>query len=192
MTCIVGLVHNGVTYIGADSLASNSYMKTVRKDKKVFKLKDTPSAVIGFTTSYRMGQLLMYATGLINPKDKPINHEYIVKKFIPKVIELFENGGFSKDHSGEKEGGTFLLGYKDKLFKIESDYQVSESIDNYMACGNGEAFALGSLMTTENTNLSPYKRIRLALQAASKFAIGVEPPFYILNTKNDEVVEYKY
>jgi hypothetical protein len=61
-----------------------------------------------------------------------------------------------------------------------------------MACGNGEAFALGSLMTTENTNLSPYKRIRLALQAASKFVIGVEPPFYIINTKDDEVIEYKY
>jgi ATP-dependent protease HslVU (ClpYQ) peptidase subunit len=191
MTCVVGLVHNGVTYIGADSLASNNYSKTKRKDRKVFKLKDTPNAIIGFTTSYRMGQLLMYATGLINPKNESINHEYVVKNFIPSVITLFEDGGFSKDHSGEKEGGTFLLGYKDKLFKIESDYQVSESIDNYMACGSGEAFALGSLMTTENMNLNPYERIRLALQAATKFAIGVEPPFYIINTKDDEVVEYK-
>ena len=41
MTCIVGLVHEGVTYIGGDSLGSNGYSKTVRKDKKVFKLKYT-------------------------------------------------------------------------------------------------------------------------------------------------------
>ena len=46
-------------------------------------------------------------------------------------------------------------------------------------------------MVTENTNLNPYERIRLALQAATKFAVGVEPPFYIINTKDDEVVEYK-
>ena len=31
MTCIVGLVHNGVTYIGADSLGSNSYGGSARK-----------------------------------------------------------------------------------------------------------------------------------------------------------------
>jgi len=192
MTCIVGLVHNGVTYIGADSLGSNSYMKTVRKDKKVFKLKDTPNAIVGFTSSYRMGQLLMYATGLIDPRDEPnIDHEYIVTRFIPNVIKLFEDGGFSRNHSGEKEGGVFLLGYKDKLFKIDSDYQVEEAFDNYNACGSGETYALGSLMVTENTNLNPYERIRLALQAGTKFAVGVEPPFYIINTKDDEVVEYK-
>jgi ATP-dependent protease HslVU (ClpYQ) peptidase subunit len=193
MTCIVGLVHNGVTYIGADSLGSNDYRKLTRNDKKVFKLKDTPNAIIGFASSFRMGQLLMYATGLIDPKDEPnINHEYIVTKFIPNVIYLFEDGGFLRNHSGEKYGGTFLLGYKDKLFMIGEDYQVCEPFNNYIACGSGEAFALGSLMTTENMNLNPYERIRLALQAATKFAIGVEPPFYIINTKDDEVVEYKY
>lgn len=192
MTCIVGLVNNGVTYIGADSLGSNGVTKTLRKDRKVFKLKDTPNAIIGFTSSFRMGHLLMYATGLIDPRDEPnIDHEYIVTKFIPNTIKLFEDGGYSRNNSGEKWGGTFLLGYKDKLFKIEDDYQVGEMFNNYAACGSGEAFALGSLMTTENMNLNPYERIRLALQAATKFAIGVEPPFYIINTKDDEVVEYK-
>jgi len=192
MTCIVGLVHDGVTYIGADSLSSNSYMKTLRKDKKVFKLKDTPNAIVGFTSSYRMGQLLMYATGLIDPRDEPnIDHKYIVTKFIPNVIKLFENGGFSRNRSGEKEGGVFLLGYKDKLFRIDSDYQVEESFDSYNACGSGETYALGSLMATENMNLNPHDRIRLALQAATKFAVGVEPPFYIINTNDNKVVEYK-
>jgi ATP-dependent protease HslVU (ClpYQ) peptidase subunit len=192
MTCIVGLVHNGVTYIGGDSLGSNSWSKTLRRDRKVFKLKDTDNAILGYTSSFRMGQLLMYATGLIDKRDEPnIKHEYIVTKFIPNVINLFESGGYSRTKSGEKEGGTFLFGYKDKLYKIASDFQVGESMHSYDACGSGEDFALGSLYTTEGIGLTPEERIHTALRAANTFAVGVEPPFYIINTENDKVVEFK-
>jgi ATP-dependent protease HslVU (ClpYQ) peptidase subunit len=192
MTCIVGFIDGDKTYIGVDSLGSNGYSKTVRKDKKVFKLQDTPNALIGYTSSFRMGQLLMYANNLIDKRDEPnIDHKYIVKTFIPNIISLFENGGYSRTNNGEKSGGIFLLAYKDKLYKIESDYQVGESTDNYDACGCGDDYALGSLFTTENTNLSPIERIHKALQAASKFSCGVAPPYYIMNTVNDEVIEFK-
>lgn len=192
MTCIVGLVHDGVTYIGGDSLGSNGYTKTVRKDKKVFKLKDTNNAIAGYTSSFRMGQLLMYGTGFIDKRDEPnIDHEYLVTKFIPKVISTFENGGYGKNNSGDKCGGAFLIGYKDKLYSIESDYQVGESFDNYMAVGSGEDFARGSLATTEGLGLTPEERIHSALMAASKFSVGVSAPFYIVNTANDEVIEFK-
>lgn len=191
MTCIVGLVEEDMTYIGADSLGSNSYIKVVRKDKKVFKLKDTSSAILGYTSSFRMGQLLMYATNLIDKRDEPnINHEYLVTKFIPNIIKLFENGGYVINNKGEKQGGEFLLGYKDKLYKIESDFQIGISTDNYAACGCGEEFALGSLKTTENMELNAIERIHKALQSATKFSVGVAPPYYIINTKNDKVIEF--
>jgi len=193
MTCIVGLIDNDTTYIGVDSLGSDGWTKTIRKDKKVFKLKDNPNAIIGYTTSFRMGQLLMYANNLIetDKQNNPnIDHEYLVTKFIPNVIELFQKGKFSKNDKGEVEGGFFLLGYKSKLYKIESDFQVSESTDNYDATGCGESFALGSLKTTENMNLSSIKRIHLALQAATKFSVAVAPPYYIMNTKDDEVIKF--
>lgn len=191
MTCIVGLVHNGITYIGGDSLGSNGWSKTVRDDKKVFKLSDTGSAIIGYTSSYRMGQLLMYAENLIDKRDEPnIDHKYLVTKFIPNVIKLFEDGGYSKTESGEKIGGSFLLGYKDTLYTIEDDYQVGISSDQYDAIGSGAAYALGSLKTTEDSGLTPEQRIHLALKAASKFSVGVAPPYYILNTSNSEEVKY--
>lgn len=194
MTCVVGFVENGVTYIGADSLGSNSYSKVIRTDKKVFKLKDTPKAILGFTSSFRMGQILMYSKGLLDEVDilnDSINHEILVNKFIPNIINVLEKGGYSKISDNEKKGGIFLFGYKDKLFKIESDYQVGISKDNYDACGCGEDFALGSLKTTEDMKLSPVERIHKALQAASKFSVGVGAPFYIINTLNDDVIEYK-
>lgn len=192
MTCIIGLKHNGITYIGGDSLGSNDYNKTLRNDKKVFKLQDTDNAVLGYTSSFRMGQLLMYATDLIDKRDEPnIDHKYLVTKFIPNIIKLFEDGGYARNRSGEKYGGTFLLGYKDKLYSIQSDFQVGESLNNYDACGSGEDFALGSLFATEGLDISPEERIRLALQAASKHNPYVAPPFYIVNTSNNEVCEFE-
>lgn len=191
MTCIVGLTDGKTTWIGADSLGSNGYSKTVRRDKKLFKLQDTSSAILGYTSSFRMGQLLMYANDLIDKRDEPsIDHKYIVTKFIPNIINLFENGGYNRTFSGEKKGGEFLFAYKGKLFKIQSDYQVGESFDNYDACGCGEDFALGSLSTTEDSNLTPIERIHKALQSATKFSTGVSAPYYIINTDTDEVVEF--
>jgi len=193
MTCIVGLIDKGVTYLGGDSLGSNGYSKVVRKDKKVFKLQGNSGAIIGYTSSFRMGQLLMYADNLIEREaimDDDVNHKYLVTKFIPKIIKLFENEGFIKNDKGEKSGGCFLLGYKDKLWQIESDFQVGESCDQYDACGCGEEFALGSLKTTEDLEMNSIERIHLALQSASKFSVGVAPPYYIINTENDEVIEF--
>jgi ATP-dependent protease HslVU (ClpYQ) peptidase subunit len=192
MTCIAGLVDGSTTYLGADSCGSNGYSKVVRADKKVFKLKDTPNAILGYTSSFRMGQLLMYATGLIDKRDEPnINHEYLVTKFIPNVVKLLKDGLYSQNDKGEESGGTFLLAYKHNLYKIESDYQVGMSVDNYDACGCGQDYALGSLHATNGTNLTPIERIHKALQAASKFSVGVSAPYYIINTENDEVIEFK-
>lgn len=187
MTCIVGLIHEGVTYIGADSLGSNGHSGVVRKDKKVFHMLDINNAVIGYTSSFRMGQLLMYGTGLIDPRDKDhIDHRYLVTKFIPKVAELFRDGGYGKTSDGEKRGGVFLFGYRDRLYKIESDFQVGESMQGYDACGCGDDFALGSLHSTEGSSYSPIERIHMALQAASHFSVGVAPPYHILTTSSDK------
>ena len=193
MTCIVGLVHNGVTYIGADSLGSTPYTKAVRKDKKVFHLKNSDKVIIGAVHSFRMTQLLMFADNIIDErdiKDDLINYEYMVTKFIPNVIDLFEKNGFSRIDQNEKVGGRFLVGYKDRLFDIDTDFQVGENLCGYSALGSGSDFAMGSLYSTEGMIDDPITRIHMALQAATQFAVGVEPPFHILNTKNNEVITY--
>ena len=64
MTCIVGMVDGqGTVYIGADSLAAGGYQKTIRKDAKVF---TNGIAVMGYTSSFRMGQLLRYKLKTLN------------------------------------------------------------------------------------------------------------------------------
>lgn len=57
MTCIVGVTHKGRVYMGGDSAGVSGLDLTVRKDQKVFR---NGEFAIGFTSSFRMGQILQY------------------------------------------------------------------------------------------------------------------------------------
>jgi ATP-dependent protease HslVU (ClpYQ) peptidase subunit len=176
MTCIVGLIDNGEVFVGGDSAAVTELDVSVRLDKKVF-IKD--SMIFGFTSSFRMGQLLQYS--LIVPKQKKgqDDMEYLTCDFVDAVRNLYKKKGFMKI-SGEKEsGGTFILGYKEQLFVVDSDFQVGIPAEGFAAVGCGANYSLGSLHTTAALNLPPQNRVELALEAAAAFSGGVLPPFNI-------------
>ncbi len=84
MTCIVGLVNKGRTYLGGDSAGVSGLDITVRKDKKVF---SNGEFVMGFTSSFRMGQVLQYdfVPPEVDDDDDEDLMRYMVKKFIPEV-----------------------------------------------------------------------------------------------------------
>jgi ATP-dependent protease HslVU (ClpYQ) peptidase subunit len=191
-TCIVGLKHKGITYIGGDSFGSNSYMGMTYNTKKVFHINDQKEIIVGYTSSFRMGQLIQYSNTLFNNDDflidNKINEKYFVNTFIPKLQDLFSKGGYQENNNDVLLGGEFLIAYKNKLFVIQCDYSILESSDDYLACGCGESFALGSLYTTQNKKYTPEERILLALESASKFSTGVSGPFYLVSTNNLDTV----
>jgi ATP-dependent protease HslVU (ClpYQ) peptidase subunit len=179
MTCIVCIIDkaNNRIIIGGDSAGVSGHDITKRKDTKVF-VKDN-RFIIGFTSSFRMGQILHY-----NPfhvEEQSIYEDdlaFMVKKFVPAVQKLFaENGWAKKDRDGETTGGTFLVGYKNNLYCIEDDFQVGLSYKCYASCGCGESYALGSLYSTPH--LSHEERVIEALKAAAEFNGGVSGPFTI-------------
>jgi ATP-dependent protease HslVU (ClpYQ) peptidase subunit len=170
MTCIVGIKDNGKVYIGGDSLGSSHYKKVIRVDQKIFIKNDM---IFGFTSSYRMGQILRYS--FVAPKqlhEDADDMEYLVNKFIPALIKCYDSHGYLTKKENVVIGGVFLLGYKTKLYKIESDFQVGESINEFDACGSGEDFALGSLYSTTAIT-DPESRIQTAINAAAEFSPGV-------------------
>ncbi len=183
MTCIVGLVDKGNVYIGADSAGVAGYALTIRADEKVF-IND--AFVMGFTSSFRMGQLLRYS--LKPPKyhlDVDLN-EYMVTDFINAVRKCLKDGGFAEKDKEVERTGTFLVGFKGKLFKIDADNQVGVPALTFDACGCGEDIALGSMYSS--SGLAPLDRITQALEAAEQFSVGVRRPFLIkhLGTEGKE------
>ena len=176
MTAIVGLVHRRVVYIGGDSAGASGWSLTVRADAKVF---HNTGYLFGFTTSFRMGQLIRYS--LKPPKPTGEIERFMATKFIDAVRDCLKDGGWARKDSEREEGGTFLVGVRGRLFTVHDDYQVAEAADGYAAVGCGDELALGALFATAGMRIPPERRIETALRAAERFSAGVRGPFVCLS-----------
>ncbi|KQY58338.1 hypothetical protein ASD11_01335 [Aeromicrobium sp. Root495] len=179
MTCIVGVVSEGDVFIGGDSAGSSGWSIVHRADQKVW-AKD--GYVFGFTTSFRMGQLLRHALDLPRPPWHVSREElerFMVTTFIDAVRGCLKEGGFAQRKDEVERGGEFLVGVEGRLFKVSSDYQVGESLDGYAAAGCGEEVALGALYAQDSMGVRPAERIEKALAAAAHHSNGVAAPFVV-------------
>lgn len=175
MTAIVGLVQAGSVYIGGDSAGVSGLDLTVRADAKVFR---KGRYLFGFTTSFRMGQLIRYSLSL--PKPVGDLDAFMSTTFIDALRDCLKTGGWAAKENEREEGGTFLVGVKGTLYTIYGDYQVAKAADGFAAVGCGHQIAHGALFATADAKLPPRRRVRTALAAAERFSAGVRGPFLCL------------
>ena len=182
MTCIVGFIDKdrGKIWMGGDSAGSNSRHVQLRKDVKVFKRKSGDCEFLfGYTSSFRMGQLLRYQLKIPQLKQKEL-FKYMVTDFIEAVRKCLKDYGYSRVDNNEEHGGNFLVAVKGRLFEIGSDFQVEEVFENYNAVGSGYEYALGALYAQA---LEPQEEedvigiLTEALDAASHFNPFVRKPY---------------
>lgn len=176
MTCIAGVTHNGHVYLAGDSAGLSGWSLTVRTDPKVFHVGEF---VFGFTSSFRMGQVL--AHGFTPPVIKGDLYTYMVTEFVDELRAAFKAAGIAKEKNGEESCGQFLVGVKGRLFAIESDYQVGESADGYDAVGCGADLAKGALFALRGCG--PAARLKAAMEAAERNSGGVRGPFRYVDTE---------
>lgn len=176
MTCIAGIAEGGKVWMGGDSAGVGGWDLTVRADQKVFV---NGPFLLGFTSSFRMGQLLRYA--LTPPKvyDKDLM-TFMCTDFINDVRTCLKNGGYATKENEQETGGIFLVGFMGRLFRVDNDYQVGEASSGYDAVGCGESYAKGALYATR-AGMASEERLSLALSAAAEHSAGVRPPFLVLN-----------
>jgi hypothetical protein len=177
VTCIVGIEHDGGVVIGGDSAGLSGWSKTVRADEKVFTVG---AYVMGFTSSFRMGQLLRYSLVVPAPDTWDVDR-HMSTVFVDAVRATLKTGGFAKTSESQEEGGTFLVGVAGRLYAIYDNYQFARSAAGYQAVGCGADIALGSLHTTAELDMAPKLRAEAALEAAAALSGGVAGPFSIID-----------
>lgn len=180
MTCIVGCERDGVVYIGGDSAAISDLDIVTRSDEKVF---INGPLIIGFTNSFRMGQLLRYALDVPDHDPRMETMKWIVVDLVDAFRKTFSDKGYLTKENDVETGGTFLMGYQGKLYYVDSDFQIGHHIDGYAACGCGESYALGVLhhLNKNNPKMKPEDVLKHALDAASYHSGGVSKPYTILS-----------
>lgn len=178
MTCIIGLVSGQHVYMGGDSAGVAGYSLTVRTDPKVFVNKEF---VMGFTTSFRMGQLLRFKfTPPPVPEDKD-PYAYMVTDFVEAVRTCLKTGGYLKKENERESAGTFLVGWRGVLYEIDDDLQVGISGEPFAAVGCGQDLALGAVAALLTTRLQsrPRQLITKALEITEAHNAGVRGPFIV-------------
>lgn len=176
MTCVVALRHENKIYVGCDSAGVGGYSRSNRLDPKIYRVSEM---LIGFTTSFRMGQLLGYSLTPPRHHSDVAVENYMATAFINAVRDCLKAGGWAEKEKEQERGGNFLVAFKGRIFEVQSDYQVAENAEPYNAVGCGVDLALGSFHTSHRWSQSPKERIELALEAAAAFSAGVYPPFRI-------------
>ena len=191
MTCIVGLIENGVVYVGGDSAACDDSSLQIIKESKVFKRRDF---IFGISGNPRMYDILKYNFEIPDRIESFDVLDYMYIDFIPELKKcLSENGILIKQDEVVSSDSWIMVGYGGRLFVIESHFHVSESILNYNALGSGMDAALGCLYGLENLmrgewilNLNPEDKVLLALKASEQFNCNVRGPFTIISTSDEK------
>lgn len=189
MTLVVGYTDNNTVYMAADNSINwdNQFLMTTHS--KILSLsinsKNPIQFLVGFSGSFRMGQLLEHSFNIPSIEDTPV-YKYMCIYFVPALIKLFEANRFLYEQNNTISGGTLLIGIKGSLFLVQEDFSVIETTNKYAAIGCGETYALGAFNALEyiSTSISVESRIKAALTAAATFSpyVSVSNPITIYNT----------
>lgn len=187
MTCVVGYVApDRSVSIGADSAGVAGLDLRIRRDPKVF---HAGPFLIGYTTSFRMGQLLRFALPMDELEDRAARvanaedagFRFMATHFVNAIRKVFKDGGFARKENEEESGGNFLVGFRGRLFEIFGDYQIALPTEPYSAAGCGADFALGAMAASNYDNLGALGIVNEALRVAEQFSAGVRGPFIVLS-----------
>lgn len=183
MTCIVGLEHKGKVFVGGDSAGTAGYYLTIRADEKVWA---NGGFAFGFTSSFRMGQLLRYKLTLALERhevaaDPEAEFKFMATAFVDGVRKVLKDGGYARLKEGVEEGGTFLVGWRGKLYTVHGDFQVARALQGFYCVGSGGAHAEGALYALKDARMAPERKLLTALTAAESLISSVQGPFKVVS-----------
>lgn len=168
MTVVAAVVQNGVVYLGADTLLSDSEGLMPALDGKIWRSRDM---LLGWTGTLRAAQVVRYA---FTPPDAPAEVDpmrHLVGTFVPALRKAHQDAGTL---DGAKTGVNLLLGWRGRLFVISDHFCVNEH-EKFVAIGSGGPVAQAVLSVTWGQD--PEARLAQALHAAQEYSAGVRAPF---------------
>lgn len=179
MTCIVGLTEGARVLLAGDSAGvslEHGEIYTLR-NPKVF--RSGPYA-LGFTTSFRLGQILRYQTRFPEPKPQTDLEAFMTTEFVDTLRQALERAGFERSLG---LSGSILVGIHGRLFTIGAELQVMSGDTSYAAVGSGRHLAYGALFALDSLSRDDLRaRAEIALRAAQSFTPSVREPFHYVET----------
>lgn len=180
MTCVAAIVDNErKIHFGSDSLASDMHAKTVLTDAKIFHLGEM---IVGFAGSFRSAQILQYQMPLPERAEGQSDMDFLVNSFVSLArVILYENGLAQPQIGHSVIEGEFILGYRGKIYRMQSDFSIIHACDDFIAIGDGGESAAAVLHATKLLDLPPIDRLEMALDATEYQIKSVQRPFHFVS-----------
>lgn len=184
MTTIVGAVDNGKVFLGGDCQGVIGNTKIHGVGSKVFKKGEF---IIGFSGDARGSQIISCSFNPPEIKENQDVMEYMVADFVNEMRNSFSLGGFKEIlNSVDNVCGHTLVGFRGRLFMIDSGFAVTETADGFTAIGSGRDHAITSMYTSHNysgfRNVDIKDRLMMALDVASYYDIYTGKDFTFTET----------
>lgn len=186
MTCILGWADGTDVYMGCDSAASDGYSVRTSKLDKVFQRQDF---LIGYTSSFRMGQLLEHTLFVEKQEDSQTDMNYLVTTFVPAVRKCLKEGGYTTIKDNEERIGQFLVGYRGNLYEVDYDLQINTFDSEFAAVGCGAQFAVGAFDALLCVGEFIPQMLETALEVSARHSAGVRGPFKVRKLEKKEKEE---
>lgn len=189
MTVVAGLSKDGIVYIGADSLvASDGGSLIARSAPKVFY---RGPVILGYAGDLRAMDVIQYHLEFEIDEGEVFEtpEHFIHLELVPAMAKALTQAGLLNDFSNRNMPslpsfpGVFLAGYGGEVFEISSTLQVTRPLEQFIATGSGEDFAMGSMYSTINEpDYDPRVIVLQALKAAAQYQAYVGPPFGVISS----------
>lgn len=156
MTCIIAYTDGKQSFIAGDKLGSNGFTKSIQTEPKVFekefiKIDETglnrtkEVMAMGYTSSFRMGQLLTYNLELPEQKGNQSFSQYLVLEVIPRIRSLFKEEWGARDTSQDVGGGQFIILHNHTIYEVQGDFSVLQPKTQITAVGSGTYHAIAAM-----------------------------------------------
>lgn len=167
MTCIVGIAHEGIVYMGGERGVSNGDILVPALKSKIIQVDNF---LVGYSgTGFGVGQLATLAEYPQSDENLDMELRTLFAKSMRKLIRKY--GGI------ENGSHDLLVGGYGRIFEVYTDdwgiVELSET-----AVGSGSSYAIGSLYSTQDKE--PLYRVHEALNASIQYSPTCAGPIDIL------------
>lgn len=179
MTCIVGLIDSGKIVIGADTrVTMGGHICNAICNKLIEKKPDVIMGICGYV---RFADIIRSKFEMPPRVEGRTDIEYLQVDFVNALRTCLEEVKMApiRDGVSTMPESAMLMVYRNKIFSVSEDYSIIEYL-GFGADGSGADYALGSLETTRELDMTPKERVETALDVACKFNAYCAPPYNII------------
>jgi ATP-dependent protease HslVU (ClpYQ) peptidase subunit len=182
MTCIIAYKdEKNDIYLAGDKMGSNSFTGQTVKEPKVFWKGDFR---IGYTTSFRMGQILKHVWTPPQRKVDQNTDSYLYVDVVNSLKRCFIDNGFG--NKDKNNYGTFIMCYEDRMIEVQDELSLLESDRNVVSVGSGTYHATASVLAFSQYEKDVKKIFKKTYEIVGDCIVSVSKEFDLLGPKKEK------